>query len=74
MLFDSPIILILGSVPDFLINILPSFLINCSDFLMAIIHFLVLIIDLSLTFIFSKICGVDLNKLNISEAFFAFSH
>ena len=52
---DSLIILIFGSVPDFLTKILPLFLIILFASLIAFLHFGELIIDLSLTSIFSNI-------------------
>ena len=60
MLLDSAIILILDSVPDFLTNILPLSLISFEANFIAFLHFIESTIDLSLTVIFSKICGVDL--------------
>ena len=47
LLSDSPIILIFGSVPDFLTNILPLFFIILLAFFIADLHFFELITDLS---------------------------
>ena len=55
MSFDSHIILILDSVPDFLTNNLPFPKIIFFAFLIASLHFLELITDLSSTKIFSNI-------------------
>ena len=62
--YDSPIILIFGSVPDFLINNLPYPFINLFAFLIAFLHLVLLITFLFFTIMFSNICGKGLKTLS----------
>ena len=65
-------ILILGSVPDFLTNILPFFFIILFAFLIATLHLFLFITSLFFTVTFSKICGIGLNTFNSLLAFLFF--
>ena len=58
LLFVSAIILITGSVPDFLTKILPVFFNNLIDFFIAFLHFGEFIIFLSFTLTFSNTWGI----------------
>ena len=69
---DSAIILIFGSVPDFLTKILPFFPIIKFAFLIAFLHLRLEIIFLFSTVTFTKICGNGLKMFKSSLALFFF--